>query len=157
MSEKSEPTLRGTICAICLGPGGIPKQAVEEASVEALGLVGDAHRFGGHGGEQRAICLFSIEDYESLRADGVTCQDPGAFGENVLTEGIDFQAISAGDRLALGEEVVVRIEDVRVPCKVLRSVDPRFPQLMVGRSGFVASVEQGGTLRPGTTIRKLEA
>ena len=60
------PLSPGRVLAVCLGPGGIPKRAVESAEVVELGLVGDAHRFEFHGGAHRAVCLFSIEDSAGL-------------------------------------------------------------------------------------------
>lgn len=143
------------IVAVCLGPGGIPKHPVDEARVEPLGLVGDGHRFHLHGGADRAVCLLSTEVYASLREDDVACEAPGTFGENVLTRGLDDHALRPGDRLALGDEVVVQIHDVRVPCKTLKSVDGRFPDLMLGRSGWVCRVVEPGVLRPGMAIRVL--
>lgn len=144
----------GVVLAVCLGSGGIPKFPVESAVVEELGLVGDRHRFKGHGGANRAVCLFSIEDYRTLRADGVACEPPGSFGENVLTEGLDYTALRPGDELAIGDEVVVAIHDVREPCGKLKKVDKRFPDLMEGRSGFVCRVVRGGVLRAGLTITR---
>ncbi|MCY2959109.1 MAG: MOSC domain-containing protein [Planctomycetota bacterium] len=142
----------GVVLAVCLGPGGIPKTPVESAVVEELGLVGDAHRFHLHGGANRAVCLFAIEDYATLRRDGVPCADPGTFGENLLTEGLDYAALRPGDELAVGDEVRIAIHDVREPCGTLRKLDRRFPDLMLGRSGFVCRVLRGGTVRAGMTI-----
>ena len=142
----------GVVLAVCLGPGGIPKFPVESAVVEELGLVGDRHRFARHGGLNRAVCLFSIEDYRTLRADGVACDEPGSFGENVLTEGIDHSTLRPGDELAIGDEVILAIHDVRAPCGTLKKADKRFPDLMLGRSGFVCRVVRGGTIRAGMAI-----
>ena len=142
----------GKVLAVCLGPGGIPKHEVESAVVEELGLVGDRHRFRFHGGAKRAVCLFATEDYATLRRDGVPCAEPGTFGENLLTEGLDLATLRPGDELAVGDEVVIAIHDVREPCKTLKSVDKRFPDLMLGRSGFVCRVVRGGTVRAGTEI-----
>lgn len=142
----------GVVLAVCLGPGGIPKHAVDAAQVQELGLVGDGHRFKFHGGAHRAVCLFAIEDYATLRRDGVPCAEPGTFGENVLTESLDYAALRPGDELTIGDEVVIAIHDVREPCGTLRKVDKRFPDLMLGRSGFVCSVVRGGTLRAGMMI-----
>lgn len=144
------------IVAVCVGPGGIPKAQVERCSVTVDGLEGDGHRFHLHGGRDRAVCLLSVEAYESLRADDVACEAPGTFGENVLTRGLDDSALSPGDRLRLGEEVVVEIHDVRAPCRTLKSVDPRFPELMVGRSGWVCRVLSPGTLERGASIERVE-
>jgi MOSC domain-containing protein YiiM len=145
----------GTIVAVCIGPGGIPKFAVLEARATANGLVGDKQRFRMHGGQNRALCLFSTADYASLRRDGVPCGAPGTFGENVLVEGLDFAQLLPGDRLALGDEVLIELFDVREPCGTLKSVDARFPNLMLGRSGFVCRVLREGLLRPGQAARRL--
>ncbi len=167
--------LRGTVLAVCVGPGGIPKQAVDAASVSHRGLEGDRQRMRIHGGLNRAVCLFSIEDYRSLQRDLVACEPPGAFGENVLTEGLDFAQLGAGDELVIGnadsivalervaernearEDLVrIAIHDVREPCGRLKSVDKRFPDLMLGRSGFVCRVVTPGILRPGMTIARVD-
>ena len=150
---SSKPdSAKAEIVAVCLGEGGIPKLPVEEAQVETLGLVGDAHRFHLHGGEDRAVCLFSEEVYAELREDGVDCSAPGTFGENVLLRGLDNAVLRPGDRIRLGPEVVIEIYDVRAPCKTLKSVDPRFPDLLLGRSGWVCRVVTPGVLRPGMAV-----
>ncbi len=148
MSERAE------IVAVCTGTGGIPKQPVESAVVGALGLEGDGHRNARHGGENRAVCILSVDTYASLREDDVECEAPGTFGENVLTRGFDDALLRPGDRLRFGDEVVLEIHDVREPCDTLQSVDRRFPNLMIGRSGWVCRVIETGTLRPGMTIER---
>lgn len=145
--------LEGRVVAVCVGSGGIPKHAVGSASVGPLGLEGDAHRFKLHGGPNRAVCLFAIEDYRSLQRDGVACEPPGAFGENVLTEGLDYALLRPDDQLEIGAEVVVAIHDVREPCGTLKKLDRRFPDLMIGRSGFVCRVVRTGVLAPGDRVR----
>ncbi len=150
--------LEGRILALCSGPGGIPKFPIERAEVQELGIVGDQHRFRLHGGPNRALCLLSIEEVRSLERDGVPVRGPGSFGENVLTEGIDFRRLAPGDRLALGDPaqpVLIELHDVREPCRTLCSLDKRFPDLMLGRSGFVARVLKPGLLFPGQPIRRL--
>ena len=142
--------------AVCVGSGGIPNHAVGSARVKKPGLAGDRHRQDRHGGRERAVCLFSIEDYRSLRRDGVVCDEPGTFGENLLVEGVDFAALRAGDRLTVGTQVLLEIHDVREPCATLRLLDPRFPELMVGRSGFVCLVLRGGELCSGQTVSLVE-
>jgi MOSC domain-containing protein YiiM len=146
--------LFGVVLAVCVGEGGIPKFAVDSALVTADGVTGDKQRFHFHGGPNRAVCLFSIEDYRLLQKDGVKCDPPGAFGENVLTEGLDFRALQAGDELTIGPDVRIAIHDVREPCKTLKSVDARFPNLMLGRSGFVCRVVRPGVIRAGMTIAR---
>lgn len=146
--------MSGVVRAVCLGGGGIPKHAVEEAEVTLAGLVGDRQRFAFHGGANRAVCLFAIEDYRKLALEGVRCETPGTFGENVLTEGLDYASLRADDELSIGDEALLAIHDVREPCKTLKSVDARFPNLMLGRSGFVCRVIRPGVIRPGMSIRR---
>ena len=142
--------------AVCVGSGGIPNHAVESARVKKLGLAGDRHRYPRHGGRERAVCLFSIEDYRSLRRDGVVCDEPGTFGENLLVEGVEFRGLRAGDRLTVGTQVLLEIHDVREPCATLKPLDSRFPELMVGRSGFVCRVLRGGEVRAGQSVSLVE-
>jgi len=156
MSDRSEPSRQGVVLAVCVSQGGIPKQRVESAIVSERGLAGDKQRFPFHGGANRAVCLFAIEDYEKLARDGVSAEPPGAYGENLLTQGLDYEALRSGDRLAVGDEVELEIHDVREPCATLRSIDRRFPNLMLGRSGFLCRVLRGGELRADMAIRKLD-
>lgn len=142
----------GVVVAVCLGPGGIPKHPVDNAEVTPAGLVGDGHRYVEHGGDNRAVCLLAIESYASLARDRASVTPPGVFGENLLTEGLDYGLLRPGDCLAVGPELRLRIHDVREPCGTLKSVDPRFPDLMLGRSGFVCSVMTPGIVAPGMSI-----
>lgn len=143
----------GKVVAVCLGPGGIPKHPVPRAALGPLGLEGDGHRFHLHGGPERAVCLLFEVEAESLAADGVTPTAPGTFGENLRLAGLDPAELRPGDRLRVGPEVVLELTDVREPCATLRSVDPRFPDLLVGRSGFLARVIHTGELSPGMAVR----
>jgi MOSC domain-containing protein YiiM len=154
--EGASAPLEGTVIAVCVSAGGIPKHPVASARVSASGVEGDEQRYRYHGGPDRAVCLFSIEDYAKLARDGVAARAPGAFGENLLTQGLDFERLRAGDKLEVGDDVLLEIHDVREPCGTLRSLDARFPQLMLGRSGFLCRVLRGGELRAGSTIRAVD-
>jgi len=142
----------GVVLAVCFGSGGIPKHPADEGRVTFDGLVGDRQRQPLHGGRHRAVCLLSIEEVRALQADGVECELPGAFGENLLTEGLDSTALRPGDRLRVGEQVLLELHDVREPCGTLRKIDKRFPDLMVGRSGWVCRVIEEGVVRPGNLV-----
>jgi MOSC domain-containing protein YiiM len=145
----------GRIVAVCVGPGGIPKHPVERARVTASGLEGDRHRMRFHGGPDRAVCLLFDDEVRALVALGVPGAVPGAFGENVRIEGIDPRALASGDRLRLGDDVELELSDVREPCRTLRKLDPRFPGLMEGRSGFLARVVREGVIAPGQRVLRV--
>ncbi|MBM3217044.1 MOSC domain-containing protein [Candidatus Poribacteria bacterium] len=134
--------------------GGIRKPALESArAVIDHGLEGDASarhkRTPG-----RALCLYSAELYESLRADGIEL-DAGDLAENLLLSGIDFGRLSVGDRLQVGESVTIELSEVRVPCATLAPLDGRLPQALVGRSGFLAFVRSEGSIRVGDAVRQM--
>mgnify|MGYP001546397598 CR=1 FL=1 len=97
--------------------GGVPKLAVREARVTALGLEGDGHAHPKiHGGPERALCLYSLEVICALQAEGHPIF-PGSAGENVTIAGLAWTSLAAGARLALGSEVIVELTRVASPCK----------------------------------------
>ena len=89
---------RGRIAQLSVSAGGVPKLPVPHARVSALGLAGDAHRWEGHGGPERAVCLFPLELIDALAAEGHAIE-PGTIGENVTVEGIDWSLVTPGVRL----------------------------------------------------------
>lgn len=143
---------KGRLLAICIGSGGIPKQSVESAQVKAEGLVGDGHRHPKHGGEKRAVCLLSQSSYESLQLDGVRASEPGSYGENLLIFGLEVDQLRVGDLLRVGSQLILKVEDIREPCATLKSIDTRFPNLMIGRSGQMCSVIQPGIVSRGDSV-----
>ena len=157
----SEPRAQdsGRIVQLNVSPGGVPKLPVPEARVTALGLEGDAHRdLEHHGGPERAVCLFALERIEALRAEGHSIV-PGAIGENVTVEGVDWSRVAPGTRLHLGDEVVVEITRYTTPCMNIarafkggnfaRVSEKKHP----GDSRVYARVLRTGTIRAGDAVR----
>jgi MOSC domain-containing protein YiiM len=145
----------GTLLQLNVSPGGMPKLPVLFARVTPNGVDGDRQRNRKyHGGPDRAVCLFSTELYDRLRSLGIDLV-PGSVGENFTTTGIDLQRLAKGERLQVGENCVIEITNVRVPCASLRKWDPDLPELIVGFSGWVARVITEGTVRPGDPIQRL--
>ena len=108
--------MAGRIFQLNTSPGGVPKLAVRQAQVTELGLSCDDHKFPDiHGGPDRALCLFSLERILELQAEGHPIF-PGAVGENVTISGIDWNDVSPGQQLALGDEVLVEITSYTSPC-----------------------------------------
>jgi MOSC domain-containing protein YiiM len=106
----------GRIVQLSVSAGGVPKRAVAEARVTRLGLEGDAHRDAEHhGGPERAVCLFSMEAIRGLAAEGHAIT-PGAIGENVTTEGVDWAGVVPEAYLLLGEHVLLQVTRYTSPC-----------------------------------------
>jgi MOSC domain-containing protein YiiM len=106
----------GRIFQLNASPGGVPKLAIHEAEVTELGLTGDDHKFPDiHGGPERAVCLFSLERILELQSEGHPIF-PGAVGENITISGIDWNEVTPGKQLSLGDEVLVEITSYTSPC-----------------------------------------
>lgn len=102
---------------ISVSDGGVPKHSVPEARVTVEGLVGDRQRNTQvHGGPDRAVCLYSLEVIEALKAEGHPVA-PGSCGENLTLAGLDWSQVAPGDRLRIGEDVLLELVSYTAPCK----------------------------------------
>jgi MOSC domain-containing protein YiiM len=153
---------RGRILQLSVSPGGVPKRPVPAAWVSRLGLEGDAHRHPEHhGGPERALCVFPWEAIQALAAEGHAIA-PGAIGENVTTEGLDWSLVVPGVHLLLDELVLVQVTRYTRPCT---TIAPVFRARDFGRvshkrhpgcSRVYARVLAEGRLRVGDAIRLVE-
>ena len=141
--------------------GGVPKRPVARAAIGPLGVAGDRQaNTEAHGGPERALCLYSLERIEALRAEGHSI-GPGDAGENVTVAGLDWDAVVPGARLRLGAEVLVEITRYTSPCRKIaasfadgdsaRISQQRHP----GWSRVYARVLAGGELAPGDPVEPL--
>jgi MOSC domain-containing protein YiiM len=112
--------MTGRIVQINVSPGGVPKRPVPRARVTRAGIEGDGHRNQEHhGGPDRALCLFSIEQIEGLQAEGHPVE-PGALGENLTVTGVDWARVQPSEFFRLGDEVLVQITRFTSPCVNIR-------------------------------------
>jgi MOSC domain-containing protein YiiM len=96
--------------------GGVPKPGIHTATVNELGITIDKQRdLKHHGGPERALCLYSLEQILALQQEGHPIF-PGAVGENITTYGIDLGRIEPGTRLRLGSQVLIEITSYTTPC-----------------------------------------
>ncbi len=153
--------MEGRIFQLNISPGGVPKLPVREAVVTELGLIGDDHKFPDiHGGPERALCLFSLERILELQAQGHPIF-PGAAGEIVTIVGLEWERLQSGDRLALGNEVLIEITRYTTPCNSMEPsfLDGNYARLSQkanpGYSRVYAKVLQTGRLVIGQHVRVL--
>ena len=145
------------VAALHRSDGGVPKLPVPRARVTAAGLEGDRQRnLKYHGGPDRALCLYSLELIEALRAEGQPVQ-PGSMGENVLIAGIDWRLMIPGARLRLGD-VEIELTSYAWPCRNIRGSFVRgrigrvSPEANPGWSRVYARVVVEGELAPGVPV-----
>jgi MOSC domain-containing protein YiiM len=152
----------GRVVQISVSPGGVPKLPVASARVTTDGLDGDAHRDAEHhGGPERALCLFSLEQIRALQAEGHEVT-PGSIGENLTLEGVDWDRVQPGIVLELGESVRIEVTRYTSPCL---NIKPSFvggdytrvsQKRNPGWSRVYAKVLRPGTIRQGDPVRLLD-
>jgi len=150
--------MTGVIVQISVSNGGVPKRAVDRAIVWEEGLHGDRHaNRRAHGGPVRAVCLYSCEVIEKLRAEGHPI-GPGAAGENVTVGTLDWSLVVPGVEVRLGKEVRLEVTAYATPCwknarwfrdgDVGRMSQSRHP----GESRVYARVLRGGEIGVGDPV-----
>lgn len=112
--------LVGTVTHLNVSDGGVPKLPIPEVRIGTLGLDGDRQRdTNHHGGAERAVCVFSLEVIERLRAEGHPIA-PGSTGENITIRGLDWPRVTPGSRLAFAGGVVLEVTNYTSPCSTIR-------------------------------------
>src|SRR4051794_38830966 len=95
--------------------------------VGQLGLAGDEvaskkH----HGGPDQAVYVYGTDDYAWWGRELGEELAPATFGENLTVEGLRSAELRIGDRLEVGDSVVLEVTAPRIPCETLagRMEDP---------------------------------
>ncbi|HEX8940985.1 MAG TPA: MOSC domain-containing protein [Candidatus Limnocylindrales bacterium] len=121
-SPDRPPIVRGRVASVNTSPGGVPKRPVAGSlAVGRLGLTGDGHTEPEpmHGGPDQAVSLYAIESIARVAADGHAAF-PGAYGENLTLEGVEMDALAAGDRLSVGEGgLLLELTKHAAPCQTI--------------------------------------
>jgi MOSC domain-containing protein YiiM len=150
--------MTGRVAQINVSDGGVPKTAVPAARVTESGVEGDRRtnlRY--HGGPERTVCLFSMERIRALQGEGHTIA-PGAAGENLTVEGIDWDAVTPRSRMLLGHDVALEVTRYTSPCTKIRTLfqDGAYERISqkrhTGWSRVDAHVLVPGTVRAGDRV-----
>ena len=109
-----------------------------------------------HGGPNKAIYAYAIEDYRWWQAEIDRPLQYGEFGENLTTEGIDVTGALVGERFKVGT-TLLEVSEPRVPCWRfgVRMGDPKFPRRFTeaGRPGTYLRIIEEGEIGAGDEIR----
>jgi MOSC domain-containing protein YiiM len=133
---------------------GMQKHEVERIELKPdWGIIGDAHAGHWH----RQISLLAEESIGKMRALGLSGLTPGAFAENINTEGIVLTAIPVGAKLRVGEcllEVTQIGKDCHNDgCAIRNAVG----YCVMPTEGIFAIVQTGGFVQKGDEISVCEA
>jgi MOSC domain-containing protein YiiM len=151
----------GRLHQINVSDGGVPKRPVGEVRVTRDGLDGDWQRDRKHhGGPDRAVSLFALEVIRALQAEGHPIA-PGTTGENLTIEGLAWAELRPGDRVRVGDDVVLELTGYADPCRTIQGsfADRRFGRIAQrhhpGDSRLYARVIAEGAIRPGDRVERL--
>ena len=141
---------------------GIFKEPVNDrVMLRTLNLDGDRQiDLKGHGGPFKAVCVYSIEQYELWQKElGRDDFRHGQFGENFTVDGMPDDKTHVGDVFRVGN-ALVQVTQPRVPCYRLgiKMGSPEFPKkfLQSNRVGFYMRVLQEGEVGAGDLIELVE-
>ena len=140
-----------TVVAVCVSARkGEAKRAVASAECRAdHGLVGDAHA----GPCPRQVSLMARADVDEFTAGRLKLA-PGAFGENLLIDGLDVSALQPGDRLVVELGPVLAVTSIGKDCHNQACAIKRASgDCIMPRKGVFARVVCTGTLAAGQRVR----
>jgi MOSC domain-containing protein YiiM len=147
----------GAIHSINVSDGGVPKRPRGPAYIGVGGCEGDRQQnLVHHGGPDRAVCIFSLDLIDDLRAEGHPIE-PGAIGENLTLAGIDWSAIGPGVLLRIGD-VTLEVTKATSPCRKIAGAfldgdSSRVSQeVYPGWSRWCCRVLSEGTVAPGDAV-----
>lgn len=122
--------------------------------IENFGLEHDAHV----GNGIRQISLLAIEsikkqnECEKVKNKGVQLK-AGDFAENITTEGINLAGLKIGDKLNVGQEIILEISKIGKECHRYCSIYYKIGDCIMPREGIFAKVLKGGEINTGDPIR----
>ena len=142
----------GKVIAVCLSEHkGTQKKNVGSAVfVEDWGMENDAHAGKWH----RQVSLLSHDKIEAFRARGAEVAD-GAFGENLVVEGIDFRTLPIGTHFRCNE-VELELTQIGKECHHGCEIFQKMGDCIMPREGVFARVLHGGTISVGDDLIVVE-
>ena len=142
------------ILAVCTSPRKhVQKGEVGEVLlVEEKGIDGDAHYGFGH----RQVSLLADESIDKMREKGLDDLKPGAFGENLITRGVDLLSLDVGDRLRVGSDVLLEVTQIGKECVDRCAIYDAVGDCIMPREGIFTRVVEGGKIKPGDRVTVVE-
>ncbi len=156
--SRSSLTGVGSVVGLFSSDGGVPKKPIDRVEVGPRGVIGDRQEHRQHHGRPfQALCLWSMEVIDALRAEGHPIA-PGNAGENVTIDGLSWSTIRPGTVLEIGI-VLAEVSSYADPCsfnarwfsdrKFSRIDEDRYP----GWGRIYAWVLRPGSIHVGDAVK----
>lgn len=132
--------------AICISEKkGTAKVQVPKAEfIEDFGIKGDAHAGKWH----RQVSLLALEKIEDFRNKGGNV-DFGAFGENLVIEGFELNKLPVGQRLTVGDDVLLEVTQIGKECHDKCAIYYQVGECIMPKNGIFTRVLKGGKVKVG--------
>ncbi|MFI3210434.1 MAG: MOSC domain-containing protein [Peptostreptococcaceae bacterium] len=133
------------VLAICISEKkGTGKYEIDEARlIKDFGIENDAHGGNWH----RQISLLGFEKIDDFRSRGANV-DFGAFGENLVIEGIELEKLPIGQQIKIGE-TLLEVTQIGKECHTRCAIFYQVGDCIMPRNGIFAKVIEEGTIRVG--------
>lgn len=133
------------VVAICTSPKkGTVKNKVEEAIlIEDFGIKDDAHAGKWH----RQVSLLEFNKIDEFRKKGANV-DFGAFGENIVLEGIELHTLPIGQLIKIGD-VLLEVTQIGKKCHDKCQIYYQVGECIMPKNGIFTKVLKGGKVKVG--------
>lgn len=141
----------GKVIATCISEAkGIQKHNVHSVTLIAdHGIEGDAHAGKWH----RQVSLLSWDKIEEFRQRGAEVID-GAFGENLVVQGIDFRTLPVGTKF-ICNDVILELTQIGKKCHQGCAIFQQMGDCIMPREGVFTRVLRGGVISEGDELEIL--
>ncbi len=142
--------MEGKILTLCVSSEkGTKKNEVPSGFFVAdSGIKGDAHAGKWH----RQVSLLSNEDIDKVR-EIIPDLKPGAFAENLATEGIDLNQVKIGDKILIRDEVILEVTQLGKKCHTGCEIQKLTGDCIMPKKGIFARVLKGGFIEKNDRIK----
>lgn len=131
------------VLAICISEKkGTGKKEIQEAKfIKDFGIENDAHAGNWH----RQVSLLGFEKIDDFRSRGASV-DFGAFGENLVIDGIELEKLPIGTQIKIGE-VLLEVTQIGKECHTRCAIFYQVGDCIMPRNGIFAKVLEGGIVK----------
>jgi len=139
--------------AVCISvkKGTVKRERPEVVLKENWGIEGDAHAGDWH----RQVSLLAGESIDEVKKILPTLKN-GAFAENIVTRGLDLCSLKIGDRLRVGDKVILEVTQIGKECHNKGcAIKKATGDCIMPREGIFSRVIVGGTVRAGASLQLL--
>lgn len=135
----------GEILSICISEKkGTLKNEISEANfIEDFGIENDAHAGKWH----RQVSLLGFEKIDAFRKKGANV-DFGAFGENLVVEGIELEKLPIGQKIKIGD-VLLEVTQIGKKCHDKCQIYYQVGECIMPKNGIFTKVLSGGKVKIG--------